>query len=153
MGCAKCLQERRMSKFEDILCRWQDRRLTCEQAGSMLGVSERTFRRYCRRYEEVGLEGLFDRRLGRKSARTVPVDQINWMLDQYQTHYLGWTVKHFHDHLVKSHNFHLSYTWTKLQLHKACLVTPAPHKGKHRRKRPRRPCIGMLLHQDGSSHD
>ena len=153
MSWAGRLQERRMEKFEDILSRWQARRLTCAQAGALLGVSERTFRRYVRRFDEDGLAGLFDRRLGAKSARRVPVDELEWMLEEYRTRYMGWTVKHFHDHLVKSHNFHWSYTWTKLQLHKAGLVSRAPHKGKHRRKRERRPCIGMLLHQDGSSHD
>ncbi|MGB0906874.1 MAG: ISNCY family transposase [Maricaulaceae bacterium] len=142
-----------MKKFEDILCRWQDRRLTCSQAGAMLGVSERTFRRYCKRYREGGLEALTDRRLGRRTDRRVPVDTVEWMLNEYRTHYMGWTVKHFHDHLVKRHSFNWGYTWTKTQLQVAGLVLKAPHKGKHRRKRERRPCRGMLIHQDGSSHD
>jgi len=142
-----------MDKFEDILCRWQDRRLTCAQAGSMLGVSERTFRRYCKRYKEGGLEALTDRRLGRRTDRRVPVDTLEWMLSEYRTHYMGWTVKHFHDHLVKRYSFNWGYTWTKTQLQVAGLVLRAPHKGKHRRKRERRPCRGMLIHQDGSSHD
>jgi hypothetical protein len=31
-------------------------------------------------------------------------------------------------------------------------VAKAPRRGAHRRKRPRRPMIGMMLHQDGSRH-
>lgn len=75
------------------------------------------------------------------------------MVEQYGTVYSGWTVKHFHDHLRKHHRFRWSYTWTKTQLHAAGLVRPAPRRGAHRRKRPRRPLVGMLLHQDGSTHE
>ena len=151
MGWTKMLQDRRMEKFSDIYSRWQDRSLTRAQAGAMLGVTERSFRRYARRYEDEGIEGLFDRRLGAKAARHVPVDELDWMLEQYETRYVGWSVKHFHDHIVRSDNWGWSYTYTKNRLHEAGLVLPAPHKGKHRRKRERRPCRGMLIHQDGSS--
>src|SRR6516165_4666984 len=81
---------------------------------------------------------------GKASARRVPIDQVSWMLSEYRTHYTGWTVKHFFDHLRKQHNFRWSYTWVKTQLHTARLVMPAPRRGAHRRKRPRKPCIGIV---------
>jgi transposase len=146
-------QERRMNKFADILSRIEDKRLSNLDAAEILGMSERTFRRYRRRFEHQGLDGLFDQRLGAKSARAVPTDQIEWMIEQYRTRYLGWNVKHFHDHLVKHHAFNLGYTWTKNQLQRSGLVIKVCGRGKHRRKRPRRPCIGMMLHQDGSTHE
>ena len=65
------------------------------EAGELLGCSERQFRRYRDRYEEEGLAGLIDKRLGRVSAKRVPADEIAWMLDQYRGHYLGWNVKYF----------------------------------------------------------
>jgi hypothetical protein len=46
----------------------------------------------------------------------------------------------------------LGYTVTKLALHAAGLVRKAPKRSAHRKKRPRRPLPGMLLHQDGSRH-
>ncbi len=140
-------------KFESILDRVQERELSQLQAAEVLGMSERTFRRWRDRHEAEGLEGLFDRRLGKASAKRVPVDEIAWVLEQYRTVYEGWTVKHFHDHLIKHHGFRRGYTWTKTQLHAAGLVRPAPRRGVHRRKRPRRPLVGMMLHQDGSSHE
>ena len=146
-------QERRMNKFTDILSRVEAKRLSNLDAAEILGMSERTFRRYRRRYEARGLDGLFDQRLGAKSARAVPTDQIEWMIEQYRTRYLGWNVKHFHDHLVKHHAFNWGYTWTKNQLQRSGLVIKVCGRGKHRRKRPRRPCIGMMLHQDGSTHE
>ena len=139
-----------MKKFVDILGRWERRELTMAEAGEILGCSERQFRRYRDRYEEDGLEGLADKRLGKASARRVPVDKIDWMLDEYRTHYRGWNVKHFHEQLVKHHGFRWGYTWTKTQLHTAGLVERAKRRGAHRRKRPRKPCEGMMLHQDGS---
>jgi len=144
------LQDRRMQKFRDVLSRWERKELSALEAGEILGMSERQFRRYRRRYEEDGLAGLIDRRLGKESARRVPVDKIVWMLGQYRTHHMGWNVKHFHEHIRKQHGFRWGYTWTKTQLHTARLVERAARRGAHRRKRPRKPCEGMMLHQDGS---
>ena len=102
-----------MEKFCDVLARFESRRLSALDAAELLGMSERGFRRYRRRYEEEGLDGLFDRRLGKASARRVPADRVEWVLEQYRTRHTGWTVKHFHDHLRARHGFALSYTWTK----------------------------------------
>jgi hypothetical protein len=72
------------------------------------------------------------------------------MVDLYRDCYRGWNVKHFHEHLVRDHHFQWGYTWVKTQLHTAGLVDRAPRRGAHRRKRERKPCEGMMLHQDGS---
>ncbi len=144
------LQDRRMKKFKDVLSRYERRELSGLEAGELLGVSERQFRRYRDRYEEEGLAGLVDRRLGKVSARRVPVDEVAWMLDQYRSRYLGWNVKHFHERLREHHGFNWGYSWTKMQLQGAGLVDRAQRRGAHRRRRPRKPCTGMMLHQDAS---
>ncbi len=144
------LQDRRMAKFGEVLSRWERKQLSAMEAGEILGCSERQFRRYRARYEEEGLQGLFDRRLGKASARRVPIDKVAWMLGEYRTRYSGWNVKHFHEHLQKQHSFRWSYTWVKTQLHTAGLVERNRKRGIHRRKRPRKPCVGMMLHQDAS---
>ena len=153
MNRTTLLQERRMQSFQDVLGYWQARRLSALEAAELLGMSERSFHRYRQRYEEEGPDGLFDRRLGKASARRVPADQVAWVLDEYRTRYRGWTVKHFHDHLRERHGFAWSYTWTKAVLQRAGLVPRAPRRGAHRRRRPRKPCVGMMLHQDGSRHE
>ncbi len=81
-----------MQKFRDVLSRWEAKSLSALEAAEILGMSERTFRRYRGRYEEEGLDGLFDRRLGKASAKAVPVDEIAWMLDCYRSRHMGWTV-------------------------------------------------------------
>ena len=69
------------------------------------------------------------------------------MLGLYRDIYRGFTVKHFHEQLGKRHNYTLGYTVTKLHLHRSGLVMPAKTRSAHRKKRPRRPMVGMLLHQ------
>src|SRR6266851_4409002 len=93
------LQDRRMQKFRDVLSRWERGDLSMMEAGELLGVSERQFRRYRDRYEEDGLEGLVDRRLGRASPKRVRGWEVRRLLDLYRGPYRGWNVKHFHEHL------------------------------------------------------
>ena len=150
MNRLKWLQDRRMQKFRDVLGRWELKKLSGLEAAELLGMSERTFRRYRQRYEEDGLCGLTDRRVGKASVKRVPPDRVDWLLDLYRLQYRGWNVKHFHEHLVKRFAFDWGYTWTKTQLQASGLVDRAKHRGAHRRKRPRKPCQGMMLHQDGS---
>ena len=94
-----------------------------------------------------------DRRLGKASGRRVPADRAEEVERLYRERYQGFTVKHFHEHLVRDHGFGWGYTWTKLHLQWAGVVPKAPRKGAHRRKRERRPLPGMMLHQDGSRHE
>ena len=144
------LQDRRMLKFRDVLSRWEAGSLSMLEAGELLGMSERQFRRYRDRYAEDGLEGLIDRRLGKPSPKRVPAAEARRMLELYEETYRGWNVKHFHEHLVREHGFRWGYTWVKTQLHTAGLAERARRRGAHRRKRERKPFEGMMLHQDGS---
>ncbi len=152
MRRTEVLQGLRRMRFEDIYGRWQQRRLSQAEAAEILGMSERTFRRWRDRYEDEGAAGLLDRRLGQASSRRVPVDQIEQVLTLYRERYGGFTAQHFHDKLCQHHGFRLGYSWTKLRLQAAGLLAKAPRRGAHRKKRPRRPLRGLLLHQDGSPH-
>jgi transposase len=140
-------------RFEELYARRQRRDLTMAEAAEMLGVTERTFRRWSTRYEAEGIEGLEDRRLGRASARAVPVDEALQMVTLYESQYTGWTVKHFYERWQAEHGGQRSYTWTKNRLQTAGHVVRAPRRGAHRKKRPRKPLPGMMLHQDGSTHE
>lgn len=146
------LQGVRMMRFRDVLSRWEASELSGLEAASLLGVGDRTFRRWRVRFEDEGEAGLLDRRLGKASGKRVPVDRAEEVAALYRSRYAGFTAKHFHDHLVASHGFRWSYTWTKTFLQARGLLEQAQRRGAHRRKRPRRPLPGMLLHQDGSRH-
>ena len=152
MRRSEALQGVRMIRFRSVLGRYGADELNQIEAAEMLGVSERTFRRWCRRFEDDGEAGLLDRRLGRPSAKRVPVNDEAEIERLYRTRYQGFTAQHFHEHLVRDHLFRWSYTWTRLFLQSKGLLEKAPRRGVHRRKRPRRPLPGMMLHQDGSRH-
>jgi len=141
-----------MTKFACVYERWQSGGLSQAEAGELVGKSERTFRRYKDDYEAEGLSGLEDGRLGRRSSNATPEAVVAAILALYRRDYMGWNVKHFHEHLVKRHGYTLSYTTVKNRLQDADLVRPEKRKGGHRRKRERKPCVGMMLHQDGSRH-
>jgi transposase len=139
-------------RFEDALGRYRKRRLTAEEAGELLGMSGRHFRRLVDRYDEDGLEGLRDRRLGKVSPRRAPASELVRMKQLYQELYGEFTIKHFHEQLQKRHGYKLSYTVTRLALQAAGLARKSKRGGPHRKKRERRPLPGMLLFQDGSTH-
>jgi len=147
-----CIHEgiRRM-RFTDILGRSERSELSQMEAAELLGISERTFRRWRDRHRDAGEAGLADRRLA-PSLRRAPAAEIERMLGLYKDLYRDFTVKHFHEQLGKRHNYTLGYTVTKLHLHRAGLVPVAKHRSAHRKKRPRRPMVGMMLHQDASTH-
>jgi transposase len=133
-----------------LLDRHERGELGQEEAAEMLGISERTFRRWRDRLRDEGPVGLRDRRIGKPSSRKAAVEEIQRMLGLYEERYSGFTVKHFHEQLQKRRNYKLGYTVTRLSLHGAGLVRPAPKRSAHRKKRPRRPLVGMMLHQDAS---
>jgi transposase len=142
----------RMLKLREVLSRWEGAGVSQVEAAELLGMSERTFRRWTRRFEEEGEDGLMDRRLGRRSGRAVPVEEAEEVERLYRERYAGFTAKHFHEHLVEHHGFHWGYTWTKTYLQARGFLAKAARRGAHRRKRPRRPMVGMMLHQDASRH-
>jgi len=152
MRRTEVLQENRKMRFEEVLYGWRKRRLTQEEAGRILGMSERTFRRYVNRYEEEGLEGLADRRLTQASHRRAPVDEVIKVADLYTRRYEGFTAKHFYGFYMRAHGGRRSYSWVKNTLQDKGLVKKAKKRGAHRRRRLRSPYKGMMLHQDGSTH-
>jgi len=139
-------------RFEEVYERWTEHRLTQEEAAELLGVSERQFRRQCRRYESDGLDGLIDRRLGQVSTRRAPVDEVLRLVNQYRDRYGGWSVKHFYSKYREQKGAR-SYNFVRLTLQREGVVEKAKRRGAHRRKRERKPLMGMMLHQDGSRHE
>ena len=152
MRRTELIQEIRKMRFEESYKGWTESRLTQEEAARLLGVCSRTFRRYINRYEENGLEGLLDKRLTQISSRRASVDEVMAVVDRYKRRHLGWNVKHFYG-WYKHDGGQRSYTWVKNTLQLQGLVPRAPKRGVHRKRRERSPIPGMMLHQDGSTHE
>ena len=142
----------RTVKVQDVILRAVAKRITWWQAAEILGISDRSLRRWKRRYEVYGYDGLFDRRKGKPSPKRVPLAQVEEVLHLYQERYSDLNVRHFHEKLKEEHGIGLGYTWVKLALQGAGLVKKGRKRGVHRKRRLRRPLPGMLLHLDGSEH-
>ena len=110
MRRSELLQGLRAMKFENIYGRFSGGELSQAEAGELLGVRERTFRRWCARYREEGEDGLRDRRIGVAAANRVGDAEAACVEALYRERYRGFTAKHFHEHLARTAWFHFSYT-------------------------------------------
>jgi transposase len=142
----------RMMKLQDVILKAMAKRITWMAAAEIAGVSDRTMRRMKDRYQEFGYDGLFDHRRGKRSLLRIPLKTAEEVLQLYQERYFDYSVRHFHEKLREEHDVEVSYSWVKQALQGAGLVAKRSKRGPHRRRRPRRPLPGMLLHIDGSKH-
>ncbi len=152
MRRTEVLQEVRKMRFEEAYQGWHEGRLSQSEAASLLGVHERTFRRYGVRYEEEGLQGLIDHRLDQVSHRKAPVDEVMKVTQRYRERHSGWSAKHYFA-WYRREGGDRSYTWVKSCLQDAGLVKRAKKRGAHRKRRDRSPLPGLMVHQDGSTHE
>jgi len=139
-------------QFEQAYDSWKQKRLTQEDAACLLNVCERTFRRYIDRYEDNGMDGLIDKRLGQVSQSRAPVDEVLALEALYRDRYDSWNIKHFHERYQDHHHGTRSYTWVKQRLQDAGLAKKGKRRGPHRQRRERKPLPGMMIHQDASTH-
>ena len=139
-------------KVQDVLLKAMAKKITWWAAAEIIGVTDRTMRRWRERLQQDGYSGLADRRKGKPSAKRIPLATVEKVLDLYKETYYDLNIRHFHEKLREEHAIRLSYTWVQKALQGAGLVAKRHKRGPHRRRRPRRPLPGMLLHIDGSKH-
>jgi transposase len=142
----------RMMKLQDVLLKAMAKKITWWEAAEIIGVTDRTMRRWRERLELEGYSGLVDRRKGKPSDRRVPLAKVEQVLRLYRETYFDLNIRHFHEKLGEAHGIELSYTWVQKALQGAGLIPRGRKRRKHRRRRERRPLPGMLLHIDGSKH-
>jgi transposase len=142
----------RMMKLQDVLLKAMAKKITWWQAAEIIGVTDRTMRRWRERLDTHGYDGLADRRKGKPSFRRVPLQTCEEVLRLYQEKYFDLSMRHFHEKLQEEHGIELSYIWVQQALQGAGLVNKRRRRGPHRRRRERRPLPGILLHIGGSQH-
>lgn len=142
----------RAVRVEEVILRVLAKQLTFWQAARILGYTARHMRRVVFRYQREGFAGLLDHRRNRPSGKRMPWGTAQHILTLYQERYFDFSVRHFHEKLREQHAIPYGYTCIKRLLQQAGLVALAPKRGQHRRRRQRRPLIGMLLHIDASTH-
>jgi transposase len=142
----------RAMKIQEVILKAMAGKLKWWEAAEIIGVTDRTMRRWRQQYQEHGYSGLWDYRKRRPSPKRVPVADLEKVLRLYREVYFDFNVQHFHEKLREEHGLAYSYTWVKVALQEAGLVERRKKRGSHRKRRPRRPMPGMLLHIDGSEH-
>jgi transposase len=142
----------RMMKRQDVILKALAKKLTWIEAAEIAGMRVRTMQRKRQAYQEHGYNGLFDQRRGQRSYHRVPLETAEKVLALYQQKYFDFNVRHFHEKRREQEGLQLSYSWVKQALQGAGLVARKRKRGTHRRRRPRRPLLGMLLHIDGRKH-
>jgi transposase len=152
MGLYPAWALERAMKVQEVILRAMSGEILWMQAAEIIGISDRSMRRWRQRYEDHGYDGLFDRRSQRPSPKCVPLATVEKVLHLYREKYFDFNVRHFVEKVRQEHGIDLSYTWIKTALQTAGLVARSRKRGKHRKKRVRRPLPGMMLHVDGSTH-
>lgn len=141
----------RIMKIQEVFQRAKHDRITWNEAAEILGVDPRTVRRWKHTIQEEGFQGLLDARTRKPSSKRAPHVERKRVLNLYRELYFQWNAKHFHEQL-KKYAIPYGYTWTKNLLQEAGLIQRIQKRDKHRKKRPRKPLIGMMMHIDGSEH-
>ena len=139
-------------KLQDVILKAMAKKISWLDAAEIIGVCDRTMRRMRENYQQFGYTGLMDRRSGKQSSHRVPMETAEEVLRLYREVYFDLNIRHFHEKLGDKHQIKLSYSWVQLALQGAGLVAKRRKRGPHRRRRPRRPLPGMMLHIDGSKH-
>jgi transposase len=152
MGLIPARAVERAMKVQEVILRAMSGQIKWFEAAEILGMSDRSMRRWRMRLDHEGYDGLFDRRTRRPSPKRVPLATVEKVLHLYREEYFDYNVKHFHETLEREHGIELSYTWVKTALQTAGLVRGRSKRGRHHKRRPRRPLPGMLMHIDGSTH-
>ena len=143
----------RAMKVQEVILRAISGQIHWFEAAEILGISDRQMRRWKWRYEKHGYDGLYDRRRKMPSPKRAPLETVEKVLRLYREKYFDFNMSHFYDKLRKQHNVHLSYNWVRLALEGAGLIERRQRHDPHRKRRARKPLIGMMLHMDGSPHD
>ena len=151
MGWLSAAVERAM-KRQEVILRALSGALTWVQAAEILDLHPRSLRRWRARYQADGVVALYDRRFHRPSRLKAPAPEVQRILALYRDTYHGFNVRHFHQRARRDHGVTLSYSFVKLALQEAGLVPKRRARGRHRRRREPRACLGELLHLDGSPH-
>ncbi len=126
-----------MARIVEAIGRVRDKHMSCVEAASLLGMSERHFRRLRDAYADGGASAIVDRRRGKPPSNRVAEASKDWVVEQYVTRYFDFTPKHFHEEL-KKRGFDYGYTWTKSVLYLRGVLKPAKKRSAHRKKRVRR---------------
>jgi transposase len=146
-------REARAMTRREVITKAIAKQLTGVQASEILGVSARHMRRLRRKVERWGMSAVMDQRGGRPRRKKIKAGTIELLCRLKRDVYPDFSLQHFYEHVSEKHGVKVSYNWLRLMLEEAGVVERQPARGKYRRRRERRPLVGMLVHLDASTHE
>ena len=145
-------REVRAMTRREVITKAIARQLSWVQAAEIVGVTPRQMRRIRWRVEHDGLDAVMDQRGGRPRRKRIKAGTIELLCRLKRDVYPDFSLQHFYEHVTEQHGVKVSYNWLRLMLQEAGIVEREPARGKYRRRRERRPMVGMLVHLDASTH-
>ena len=89
----------RMMKAQEVILKAAAGKLKWWEAAEIMGVTDRTMRRWRERLNEHGYSGLWDYRKRSPSPKRVPMKTVEEVLQLYREKYFDFNVQHFHEKL------------------------------------------------------
>jgi transposase len=129
----------RAMKIQEIILKAMSGEIKWRRAAEIIGISGRQMRRWKRRYDEHGCDGLFDRRRKLPSPRKIPMETAQKILRLYREEYLDFNMRHFYQKTKEKHRLSVSYSWIGALLQGSGLVLKSKKRGQYRRTRERPP--------------
>src|SRR6202047_112416 len=146
-------QEARPMTRRAVITKAIAKQLSWVQAAEILGISARHMRRLRRKFERWGMSAVMDQRGGRPRRKRIKAGTIELLCRLKRDVYPDFSLRHFYEHVTEKHGVKVSYNWLRLMLQEAGVVQKEPARGQYRRRRERRPMVGMLMHLDASTHE
>jgi transposase len=145
-------REARAMTRREVITKAISKQLSWVQASEILGISARHVRRLRRKLERWGMSAVMDQRGGRPRRKRIKAGTIELLCRLKRDVYADFSLQHFYEHVTEKHGVKVSYNWLRLMLQEAGVVEKEPARGRYRRRRERRPMVGMLVHLDASTH-
>ena len=146
-------REVRAMTRQEVITNAIARRITWLQAAQIVRISARQMRRIKRQVEQFGMSAVMDQRGKRPRRRLIKAATIEMLIRLKRDVYPDFSLRHFYEQVSEKHQVKVSYNWLRLMLQAAGVVEREPGRGRYRRKRERRPLIGMMVHLDASTHE
>src|SRR5499427_5969523 len=146
-------REARAMTRREVITKAIAKRLSWVQVAEIIGIQPRQMRRIRWRVEHYGFEAVMDQRGGRPRRKRISTGTIEMLCRLKRDVYPDFSLQHFYEYVTEKHGVKVSYNWLRLMLQEAGVVERQPARGKYRRRRERRPLVGMLVHLDASTHE
>jgi transposase len=145
-------REARAMTRREVITKAIAKQISWVQAAEIVGVTPRQMRRIRWKVEHDGVDAVMDQRGGRPRRKRIKAGTIELLCRLKRDVYPDFSLRHFYEHVSEKHGVRVSYNWLRLMLQEAEIVEREPARGQYRRRRERRPMVGMLVHLDASTH-